>query len=100
MIAELCGVFPRIDSTAVDCDAVDLDDLTFRRQSFPPEEFSAGHDRNYMEGYIVRGFPQIDSPAVDYGTGEVGLDDLIFCRTSFPPGVMETIYGETCGLAC
>ena len=38
-----------------------------------------------MEGYIVRGFPQIDSAAVDYGTGVVGLDDLIFRRTSFPP---------------
>ena len=44
--------FPRIDSTAVDCDAVDLDDLTFRRPSFPPDEFSSGRDRNYMEDYI------------------------------------------------
>ena len=33
--------FPQIDSTAVDCGAVELDDLTFRRTSFPPDEFSA-----------------------------------------------------------
>ena len=39
-----------------------------------------------MEDYsIVRGFPQIDSAAVDYDTGAVELDDLIFSRTSFPP---------------
>ena len=60
--------------------------MTFRRTSFPPDEFSAGRDRNYMEDYsIVWGFPQIDSAAVDYGTGAVELDDLIFRRTSFPP---------------
>ena len=28
--------FPKIDSTAVDCGAVELDDLTFRRTNFPP----------------------------------------------------------------
>ena len=28
--------FPQIDSAAVDCGAVELDDLTFRRTSFPP----------------------------------------------------------------
>ena len=78
--------FPQIDSTAVDCGAVELDDLTFRRTSFPPDEFSAGRDRNYMEDYsIVWGFPRIDSTAVDYDTGAVDLDDLIFRRTSFPP---------------
>ena len=78
--------FPKIDSTAVDCGAVELDDLTFHRTSFPPDEFSAGRDRNYMEDYsIVRGFPQIDSATVDYDTGTVELDDLIFSRTSFPP---------------
>ena len=33
--------FPQIDSTAVDCGAVELDDLIFRRMSFPPHEFSA-----------------------------------------------------------
>ena len=86
--------FPQIDSTAVDCGAVELDDRTFRRTSFPPDEFSAGRDRNYMEDYsIVWGFPQIDSAAVDCDTGAVELDDLIFRRTSCPPGEMETIYG-------
>ena len=54
--------FPQFDSTAVDCSAVELDDLTFRRPSFPPEEFSAGGDT----------------------CGVVMLDDLIFRRTSFP----------------
>ena len=29
--------FPQFDSTAVDCSAVELDDLTFRRKNFPPE---------------------------------------------------------------
>ena len=58
--------FPQIDSTAVDCGAVELHDRTFRRTSFPLDEFSAGRDRNYMEYCsIVRGFPQIDSTAVD-----------------------------------
>ena len=28
--------FPKIDSTAVDCGTVELDDLTFRRTNFPP----------------------------------------------------------------
>ena len=77
--------FPQIDSTAVDCGAVELDDLTFRRPNFPPDKFSTGPDRNYMEYYLVRGFPKIDSATVDYDTGAVELDDLIFRRTSFPP---------------
>ena len=93
--------FPQINSTAVDCGAVELHDLTFRRTSFPPDEFSAGRDRNYMEDYsIVWGFPQIDSAAVDYDTGAVEPNDLIFRRMSFPPGEMETIYGWPCWLAC
>ena len=66
--------FPQIDSTTVDCGAVELDDLTFCRTSFPPEDYS-----------IVWGIPQIDSAAVDYDTGAVELDVLIFRRTSFPP---------------
>ena len=54
---------PKIDSTAVDGGAVELDDLTFRRMSFPPDEFSAGRDRNYMEDYsIIRGFPRSIPP--------------------------------------
>ena len=53
-----------------------------------------------MEDYIVRGFPQIDSAAVDYDTGTVELDDLIFRHTSCPPGELETIYGWPCWLAC
>ena len=77
--------FSRIDSTAVACGAVELDDLTFRRKNFPPEEFSAGCDRNYMEDYIVQGFPKIDSATVDYYTSVVELDDLMSRRTSFPP---------------
>ena len=32
--------FPQIDSAAVGCGAVELDDLNFRRTSFPPDEFS------------------------------------------------------------
>ena len=55
--------FPQFDSTAVDCSAVELDDLTFCRPSFSPEKFSAGGDT----------------------CGVVMLDDLIFHRTSFPP---------------
>ena len=55
--------FPQFDSTAVDCSAIELDDLTFRRPGFPPEEVPAGGDT----------------------CGVVMLDDLIFCRTSFPP---------------
>ena len=77
--------FLRIDSPTVDCDAVDLGDLIFRQPSFPPEEFSAWRDWNYMEDYMVRGLPKIDSAAVDFGTGAVGLDDLIFRHTNFPP---------------
>ena len=65
---------------------VELDDLTFRRKSFPPDELSAGRDRNYMDEYCIAwGFPHIDSAAVDYGTGAVELDVLIFRHTSFPP---------------
>ena len=54
-----CGTgwdFPQCDSTAVDCNAVELDELTFRRPNFPPEEFPAGGDT----------------------CGVVMLDDLIF----------------------
>ena len=40
--------FPQIDSAAVDCGAVELDDLIFRRTSFPPDEFSAGRDGDYI----------------------------------------------------
>ena len=79
--------FPQVDSTAVDCGTVELDDLTFLRPSFPPDEVSAGRDWNSMEDYIVWGFPKIDSTTVDYdyGYGAVELDELIFRRTSFPP---------------
>ena len=73
-----------MNSAAVDCNAIEKNDLTFRQPSFPPDEFSAGRDRNYMENYIVQGFPKIDSAAADYGTGAGGLDDLIFLRTNLP----------------
>ena len=33
---------------AVDCGAVELDDLIFRRTSVPPDEFSAGLDSDYI----------------------------------------------------
>ena len=58
-------------SAAVDCNAVEPNDLIFRRLSLPPEDVSAGRDGNY-------GSPKIDSAAVE-------LDDLILRRTSFPP---------------
>ena len=69
---------PRMNSAVVDCNAVETDDLIFRRRSLPPEEVSAGRDGNY-------GFPKIDSAADDYGTGAGGLDDLIFRCTNLPP---------------
>ena len=62
---------------AVDCNAVEPNDLIFRRLSLPPEDVSAGRDGNY-------GSPKIDSAAVDYDTGAVGLDELIFHRTNLP----------------
>ena len=55
--------FPQFDSTVVDCSAVELDDLTFHRPGFPPEEVPAGGD----------------------ACGVNILNDLIFRRTSFPP---------------
>ena len=84
------GGFPQIDSAAANCGGVELDDLIFRRTSFPLDELSAGCDRNYMEDYsIVWGFPHIDSAAVDSGTGAVELDDLIFRRSNYLPGELD-----------
>ena len=60
--------FPQCDSTGVDCNAVELDELTFRRPSLPPEEFPAGGDT----------------------CGVVMIYDLIFRWTICPPGVMES----------
>ena len=81
--------FSQIDSAAVDYGAVELEDLIFRRTSFPPDEFSAGRDGDYMKYCrTVWGFPQIDSAAVDCGAVE--LDDLIFRRMSFPPDDLST----------
>ena len=40
--------FPQIDSAAVDRGAVELDDLIFRRTSFPPNKLSAGLDGDYI----------------------------------------------------
>ena len=115
--------FPQFDSTMVDCSTVELDDLTFRRAGFPPEELSAGGDTcgvAMLNDLIFRctsfppdqlsaerdgiyttdcntvwGFPHMDSAVAD-----CGAVDLIFCRTSCPPGEMETIYGCSCGLCC
>ena len=58
---------PMIDSAVADSGAVELDDLIFRRLSFPPEEFAAGWD----------------TAAATYNA--VKLDDMIFRRTSFHP---------------
>ena len=58
-------------SAAVDCNAVEPNDLIFRRLSLPPGDVSAGCDGNY-------GSPKIDSAAVE-------LDDLIFRRKNLPP---------------
>ena len=96
------GGFPQIESAAATCSGVELDDLIFRRTSFPPDEFSAGCDRNYTEDCsIVWGFPRVDSAAVDDGTGADELDDMIFRHTSFPPDELSAgqEYGWTCGLA-
>ena len=38
--------FPQIDSAAVG--TVEINDLIFRRTSFPPDKFSAGRDGNYI----------------------------------------------------
>ena len=58
--------FPQIDSAAVDYGAVELDDLIFRRTSFPPDVFSAGRDGDYMKDCrTVWDFPQIDSAALN-----------------------------------
>ena len=40
--------FPRIDSAAVGCGAVKLNDLNLRQTSFPPDEFSAGREGDYI----------------------------------------------------
>ena len=40
--------FPQIDSAVVDCGAVELDDLNFRWTSFPPDEYSAGREGDYI----------------------------------------------------
>ena len=97
--------FPQCDSTVVDCNAVELDELTFHRPSFPPEEFPAGGDTCgvvMLDDLIFRrtsfppdelhttncntvwGFPHMDSAAAD-----CGAVDLIFCHTSFPPNELS-----------
>ena len=40
--------FPQIDSAAVGCGADELDDLNFCQTSFPPDEFSAGRECDYI----------------------------------------------------
>ena len=75
---------PQLDSAAADCGAVGLDDLIFRRMSFPPDELSAGRDRIYMtDCNTVWGFPHIVSATADCGADE--LDDFICRRTNCPP---------------
>ena len=54
--------FPQLDSAASDCSAVELDDLIFRRTSFPPYGCSTGRDWTYTEKYsMMWGFPRFDS---------------------------------------
>ena len=81
--------FPQFDSTAVE-----LDELTFRRPSFLPEEFPAGGDTCgvvMLDGIYttdcntVWGFPHMGSAAAD-----CGAVDLIFLRTSFPPDELSS----------
>ena len=55
--------FPQFDSTAVDCSAVELDDLTFRRPGFPPEEVHAGGD--------TCGVVMLDFPPHEFSSGRV-----------------------------
>ena len=82
------GVCPQPDSAAADCGAIGLDDIIFRRTSFPPHDCSAWCDQTYTEDCsIVRGFPHLES-AVDAAVADCGaveLVDLIVRRTSFPP---------------
>ena len=40
--------FPQIDSAVVSSGAVELDDMNFRRASFPPDKFSAGLEGDYI----------------------------------------------------
>ena len=100
------GGFRQINSTVAKCGSAELDDLIFRRTSFPPVEFSAGCDRNYMENYsIVWGFPILIRPRLTMALARLNWMTRfsaarVFRRTSCPPGEMETIYGWTCGLAC
>ena len=47
--------------------AVGLDDLIFRRLSFPPDEFAAGGDTAADAGDVMK------------------IGDRIFCRTKLPP---------------
>ena len=67
------AVVPTSDdiSAAVDCNAVEPNDLIFRRLSLPPENVSAGRDENY------------DSPKI--GSAAVKLDVLIFRSKNLPP---------------
>ena len=91
IIGALCdcwGGCPQLDSAAVDCGVVGLDDLIFRRTSFPPNDYSAGCDQTCTEDYsIIRGFPHhesaVDAAAADCGAVE--LVDLSVRRTIFPP---------------
>ena len=110
MIAELDGNFPKFDCSAVElddltfrrpgfppeevptggdtCDVVMLDDLISRHTSFPPDELSAGRDGIYTtDCNTLRGFPHLES-AVDAAAADcsaVELVDLIVRRTIFPP---------------
>ena len=47
--------FPQIDSAAVDRGTAELNELDFRRTSFPPDEFSAGRECDYICVADIRG---------------------------------------------
>ena len=47
------GGCPQLESAVADCGAVGLDDLIFRRMSFPPHDCSAGYDQTYTDDYSI-----------------------------------------------
>ena len=69
-----------------------IDDLIFRRTSFPTDELSAGRDGIYTtDCNTVWGFPHMDSAATDYGTVDLIFAARVFRRTSCPLVQMKTI---------
>ena len=86
--------FPHLDST-VDAatGAVELDDLNFRRTSFPPGELSAGRDGDYILLDMWTGL----SVCARSVTGSLhfgyphGLKCSCFCSTILSPRWLESV---------